>query len=73
MIIQGKAKTLLNLMAHDGGKCPHLDALKDDLILAKVQTLTLQKTTISNFNTKTPTLKSVSNDRTALKHLNKDT
>lgn len=56
MILHVNAKTLANLLAHEGGNCPHAKAVKDAILLARDEALLLQP---SN---------AVSNDRTTLNH-----
>lgn len=59
MILQVNAKTLANLLAYEGGNCPHAKAVKDAILLAREEALLLQ-----------PPNK-VSNDRTTLNHHSK--
>jgi hypothetical protein len=56
MILQTRAKTLAALLAKDGGKCPHLQAVRDAIILAREEAGT------------PPAPSSVGNDRTNLPH-----
>ena len=57
MILQTKGRVLAALLAKDGGKCPHLKALSDAMILARAEAEV------------SPDPDNVSNDRTPLKHL----
>ena len=59
MILQTKARMLAALLAKDGGKCSHLKAVNDAMILARAEA------------DSPPNPDNVSNDRTALKHLKK--
>ena len=59
MILQTKASTLAVLLATDGGKCPHLNALHDAVMLARAET------PIASEVPPCPT--DISNDRTTLK------
>ena len=56
MILQTKSETLAALMATDGGKCPHLSAIRDAVLIARAEAETPS----------TPDV--VMNDRTTLKH-----
>lgn len=59
MILQTRASTLTTLMATEGGKCPHLKAIQDAMILARAEAET------------SPDPDNVSNDRTTLEHFKK--
>lgn len=59
MILQTQARTLAALLAKDGGKCPHLKAVDDAMILARAEAHV------------SPDPYNVINDRTALEHLKK--
>ncbi len=56
MILQTKYETLTALMATDGGKCPHLSAIRDAVLIARAEAET------------PPIPENVLNDRTTLKH-----
>lgn len=56
MILQTKSDTLAALMATDGGKCPHLKAIRDAIMMARAEA-------------EIPTVpETVVNDRTTLNH-----
>ncbi len=56
MILQTKSDTLAALMATDGGKCPHLTAIRDAILIARAEA-------------EVPIIpENVVNDRTTLKH-----
>lgn len=56
MILQTKSETLAALMATDGGKCPHLTAIRDAILIAHAEAQTPQIPDV------------VVNDRTTLTH-----
>ncbi|RKQ69354.1 hypothetical protein DES40_2154 [Litorimonas taeanensis] len=58
MILRTRSETLAILLAKDGGKCPHLQAVRDAIILAQAEAECL------------PQPENVGNDRTGLKHQN---
>lgn len=46
MILQTKASTLAVLMATEGGKCPHLNALRDAIELARAEDISNDRTNL---------------------------